>query len=841
MRTLLLIGTVLIVSSAVALLLSAAETSRVTVDKDLAQYWRTSYDILVRPPGSRSDIEEKYGLVQGNHLSGLSGGITFEQYEVIRQIPGVEVAAPIAMIGYMPVAASGAPLEFPTDPTGIYLLNEELSVDDGIEEHQPPGYPRHRYFMFDPSVNDSGIMSSVSPSSNLSFYLNPPFSVVKGTVHFNLLMAAIDPSQEAALIGLDKAVLAGTYLQAGTPIITQEETGPQTDTVEMNRETIEVPVLVNNETYIEFIHHEDLCWLQNSDEFTWSPELVSEGGIASLQDLVCTTISSAETKSDDVYQQMTQDMISGRIIFFQEGSRLPSPIHYKEEVPPFETDGISLEIVVPSTEEDLPRAIYRSGSGDDSTQFVHPVRLQTVGVIDIGMLGIGEAINPIPLETFFPPEAILKFNEEGDSLNPSILKPTFDPRGYLQGPPFLLTTLETARHLRGDASISAVRIRVSGIDRFDPGAQAKIESVASEILEATGLEVDVVVGSSPRRVLVHIPTVGYVEELWIQKGVTLTYSSKVEHLNQLFFVLILSVCTLGILNAALMSTLGRRKEFSLQKALGWRSSTIFRMILMEMGVVGVASGALGVFLAWGIAGFFGFRLANERLILVFPLSLGLCLLGGLIPGISAARVNPALGLHNRALHTRSMWHGKRFSLTGYILQALSRRRIRTLLTIGTMALSAGFLTVLMGASLGFRDYLSGTLLGEYVLLRIEGYHYIMAGISLLVAAAVGVDSLLVAVSERQREIGLIKSVGWRSRDVLRLFLGEGIFIGLVGGTIGAIIGVGVFLMITRTVPNGLGYVILISICLPCILGALAALFPGLIASRLLPGDALRYE
>lgn len=840
-RTLLLVGTVLIVSSAVALLLSAAETSRVTVDKDLAQYWRTSYDILVRPPGSRSDIEEKYGLVQGNHLSGISGGITFEQFEEIKQIPGVEVAAPISMIGYMPVAASGAPLEFPADPTGIYVLKEELIVDDGIKKHQPLGYPRLRYFMFDPLVSDSGIMSSVSPNSNMSFYLNPPFSIIKGTVHFHLLMAAIDPSQEAALIGLDKAVIAGTYLQAGQSIITQDEIDAQSDTVELNRDTIEVPVLVNSETYIDFIHHEDLCWLQYSDEFTWSQELVSEGGISGLQSLACTPISSAETKSEDVYRQMTQDMISGRIIFFQEGSRLPSPINYEEGAPPFETDEISLEVVVSANEGDPSRPIYRSDPGDDSIQFVHPVRLQPVGVIDIGKLGTGESINPIPLETFFPAEAILEFNEEGDPLNPSILKPTFDPRGYLQSPPFLLTTLETAKHLRGDASISAIRVRVAGIDRFDPAAQAKIESVASEILEATGLDVDVVVGSSPRRVQVHIPGVGYVDELWIQKGVTLSYSSKIEHLNQLFFVLILSVCTLSILNTALMSTLGRGKEISLQKALGWRSSTVFRMILMEMGIVGVASGALGVILAWSIAEFSGFQLAQERLVLIFPLSIALCLLGGLIPGMSAARVKPALMLHDGTLRNVPAWHSKRFSVTGYVLQALSRRRIRALLTIGTMALSGGLLTVLLGASLGLRDYLFGTLLGEYVLLRIEGYHYVMAGISILVAGTTGVDSLLVAAFERRREIGLLKSVGWRSRDVFKLFLFEGVFVGLAGGTIGAFIGASLLLIITRIIPDGFGYVISISIGLPCIIGTLAALFPGFIASRTLPGDALRYE
>ncbi len=84
-RTVLLgIGLWLTASSAL-LVGAASQTTTTVVNQHLADYWRTTYDILVRPAGSRSPIEERYGLVEANHLSGISGGTTFEQYEDIKK------------------------------------------------------------------------------------------------------------------------------------------------------------------------------------------------------------------------------------------------------------------------------------------------------------------------------------------------------------------------------------------------------------------------------------------------------------------------------------------------------------------------------------------------------------------------------------------------------------------------------------------------------------------------------------------------------------------------------------------------------------------------------------
>src|SRR5258708_7352926 len=55
---------------------------------------RSAYDILVRPPGPKSPLERRAGLVQDNFLSGIYGGITLRQSRDIAPLPGVAVAAP---------------------------------------------------------------------------------------------------------------------------------------------------------------------------------------------------------------------------------------------------------------------------------------------------------------------------------------------------------------------------------------------------------------------------------------------------------------------------------------------------------------------------------------------------------------------------------------------------------------------------------------------------------------------------------------------------------------------------------------------------------------------------
>jgi len=74
------------------------------------------------------------------------------------------------------------------------------------------------------------------------------------------------------------------------------------------------------------------------------------------------------------------------------------------------------------------------------------------------------------------------------------------------------------------------------------------------------------------------------------------------------------------------------------------------------------------------------------------------------------------------------------------------------------------------------------------------------GIIALAIAALGIaNALLAAVRERRREIGVLKAVGARDRDVLRAFLIEAGVMGALGGLIGSVLGLAVARVVAAVV------------------------------------------
>lgn len=119
------------------------------------------------------------------------------------------------------------------------------------------------------------------------------------------------------------------------------------------------------------------------------------------------------------------------------------------------------------------------------------------------------------------------------------------------------------------------------------------------------------------------------------------------------------------------------------------------------------------------------------------------------------------------------------------------------------------------------------------------------GLITLIGAAIGLmNIMLVAVSERTREIGLIKAIGGKSKSIRAQFLFESIFISLIGAVLGIILGVvvgnvvGLFLHTGFVVPWGW---VVIGILVCSAVGLFAGLYPAVKAARLDPIVALRYE
>ena len=129
----------------------------------------------------------------------------------------------------------------------------------------------------------------------------------------------------------------------------------------------------------------------------------------------------------------------------------------------------------------------------------------------------------------------------------------------------------------------------------------------------------------------------------------------------------------------------------------------------------------------------------------------------------------------------------------------------------------------------------------------QGVFAILIGVvslSLVVGGIVIMNIMLMAVTERTREIGLRKSLGARRRDILWQILTESVTLSTFGGIIGTVLGFGVAKVISMISPLPAiieVWSVVLGISVTAVVGLFFGLYPATRAARLDPIDALRRE
>jgi putative ABC transport system permease protein len=131
----------------------------------------------------------------------------------------------------------------------------------------------------------------------------------------------------------------------------------------------------------------------------------------------------------------------------------------------------------------------------------------------------------------------------------------------------------------------------------------------------------------------------------------------------------------------------------------------------------------------------------------------------------------------------------------------------------------------------------------------------LAIVALLLACLGIANTMYTAVLERTKEIGVLKALGARSRDVLLFFVAEAAMIGIAGGIIGTIVAVGlarlgntaVDRLTTGVAAAGLDvfrtewWVVVAALVIAVLLSTVSGLLPAVRAALQDPVKALRYE
>ncbi len=289
-RAAALAAAILVASVSFVVLTSTAQTSSIRVQGTLKGSFRPAYDVLVRPRNSQTQLERTERLVRPNFLAGVFGGISFKQWHEIQRVRDVEVAAPIANVGYiMPFENFVFSITGLVDdaPFQLYRVKPRWIANGGLQSY--PDVDLYVYYTLrdrfrtlgnfwmeaGPGVKQplqscngftfSGQPQSPFPPLKSSSYLacfpsagpgfggftspnpfNPPHRGFVGaqiSAYFPVFIAAIDPIQEAKLVRLDRTVVSGRYLKANEGL----------SRLQINTRTIYnlVPVLASARTYVD--------------------------------------------------------------------------------------------------------------------------------------------------------------------------------------------------------------------------------------------------------------------------------------------------------------------------------------------------------------------------------------------------------------------------------------------------------------------------------------------------------------------------------------------------------------------------------------------------------------
>ena len=819
------------------LLASTSRTTKAVLTGDIGSAWGSPYDILVRPLGAPLPLERTSSLVRPNFLSASPSGITLQQLEAVRAIPGVEVAAPIALVGVTQLYSLATTASVPVDlsqliagaPIVAFRITPTVNADGGYSH-----YPMQQITMvvalggtYDIGKRALTVGSQIIPCTKVQCFGGKVICPIVGlcpdvtvgdqqraiglppgrpgaNIRFAipLTIVGVDPEAENKLSGIANCVTSGHYLQppsaaigpgSGVPILLSDRSLlDESISVTISRTTAVMPL----------IKGQDVSALAG-----WQPE------------------GTGTIDPNQALQNANLEAVSAVKLTNVSPIWMPGPVQYT---------AASAGALSPATVPADPTAYSNPFVENAAPDFYMPIEAEDVWFRDLqDRYQTGSGGNPgnqWDVVGRFNPSCIPSFNGNGAGQMGTFVSPvvtTSDGKsmgpnrslaGYLDSPPLMLTTLQGAEYFAdpttfagapGPKFISAIRVKVAGTDQLGKPAQERLSRVAAQIQDVTGLQVDIVKGSSPRPLQVALPPGKFgrpaliVTQGWASKGVAFRFFQAVSFQNLAIFAIVLVGALILVAQTAYVSVRRRRSELAVLRAVGWPPWRIALLIELEMLILGLAVGAIGLAVGALVTAFMHVGPTWWTVAGVVPLSVLIALTAGVVPAVTTMRgavltvISEEEPIRERTLPSSALALG---------LRQVMVFRWDVAAGVAALALGAALLGGIELIAAGFRGQLDATLLGTYLSGQVRPFHFVVAALTLAIGAIAAAQVITLTYLERRVQLATLRALGWPRAEVVKMLLGHAIGLGLMAAAIavGASIAAGLALSASPVVILGAG-------------------------------------
>jgi putative ABC transport system permease protein len=766
-----------------------------------------AYDLVVGPAGASGGDAP----MPQTDLNQLTGGITVAQYDAISRLAGVQVAAPMTMVGYVPMTVT-VPVSVPA--AAPQTAPQVIVVSDGERGHQALGAvfdqsAGRTYLTAQPAGTAAALSGGRSllcpgpasrPSASLAAVCwsaatgasqgasgNFPQSALSVPVTWTFLLplVAVDPVAETKLLHLRSAVAAGSYLPASTarpgspvPVIMANSVDDH------DSELVQVSSLPASAARAlgHGLTAGQIGALLNGtkDTVIGRPVLTAAGAYRLL-------VGSARTSAAAIPAYWTAGPVSlGRDT---RGDLSPVAVASDPaavsgdpfaEAGPAQASAAGFRTVTAH----LARPAGRGGPG---------ATLRVVGVFNPALIA-SSAATPSPYLSAALPGADPQSQR---LLGGGSLSQDGNLAGYPSPAATLVMPLQDLGAFTGPdrytgtqpgKPIGSIRVRVSGVTGDDRLSLERVRSVAQEIVRQTGLHVTLTLASTPVSRDIDLPALPSgqpavrVSQVWYRSDAAMTVTEGLDPGRIVMSALVLPVAIVFLANGAWAVVLGRRADLAILRALGWRRRGVRLQLLLEFGLIAAGGWLLAVLVAAMIGLAVPAVTVSWWALLAVPAALATALTAAAWFGDPRplARPSPA------TLLAGSSGSGPdRLSRRPSLLTRALRRLLRTPGRNGLGVLALALACLALGQGLVVRwaygGILAGSVLGHPVVWQSDAANMPSTVTVLALAVLAAADLCWLNLGDSAAEFRTLRAIGWPARGLAGLLTADAVVLGLLGG------------------------------------------------------------